>query len=443
MVERARISPGTSWRSRVDVALWIMPTAFVVGAGVLAFLTDRLDQRLIDSGRELPWLLNRGDVDDLRVLSGTVAGASISTLALVLSLTMVVMSNASTQFGPRLVRSFLRRRATKVTISVFTGLFVFSLLVLDSATSSGSSSVGPDGFRPEVGGTVVLAGAIAAVCCLIWYVQDIASSIQLPAVLATTVAELRGTVERLAADVSGDHDVELGTDGADVEVGRTGYVQQIERRPIVEAAARAGAVVQMTVRAGDFVVEGEVIARVHPGAAVGVLRDELGRRVDVGPHRTLDQDVQLAVDNVVEVALRALSPGINDTFTGLACLDWLADALITLAGVRLGRAVFVDPSGAARLIERQRTFTGIVASAYEKIRQSAVDNPAVAIRLVESITRVAAVVPGGEAGDALLAQATACVAAAAPRYVELDRAALLVRYDSLCERLGRPGDIPG
>ena len=457
-----RITPGTSRRSRLDVALWIMPMAFVLGALVLAVLTDRIDQWMADSGRTMPWLLDRGDVDDLRVLTGTVAGASITTLALVLSLTMVVLSNASTQFGPRLVRSFLRSRVTKVTISVFTGLFVYSILVLDSASATGQADRPVDGrFLPEVGGTVVLVGSIAAVSCLIWYLHHITSSIQLSALVAAVVSDLDEAVLRVGEplhDAGSAHGARsaddlrtawesmsagVEADGVEIETARSGYVQLIERRPLVDAAVAAGGVVQMVVRAGDFVVEGQTIARVHPPSAAAALAEACAKRIDVGPHRTLDQDLQLAVDQVVEVALRALSAAVNDTFTGLTCLDWLAEALITLSSATLGRTVHADASGAPRLVERQHSYAGIVNSAYEKIRQAGVDNPAVTIRLMESIGRVADVVVDPAARAALGRQADACFAASAPRHVELDREALTGRYVDVCRRLDRQPLVAG
>lgn len=444
MPRTTTISPGQAVRARRGVALWIGPAVAVVGAIVLALVTRQIDQALGSRGRRLPALLDRGDAEDLRTLVGTVAGASISTLALVLSLTMVVLTIASTQFGPRLVRTFLRSRATKWTISAFTGLFVFSLLVLDSTSSVSGEG---EAYVPSVGGSLVLVGALVAVGCLVWYVEDIASSIQLPSVVAAVVADMHAAVEEIRRDAlvagSGAHAAAFAqqweevrssveSDGAALVTGSSGYVQLIERDQIVRAATGANAVVEVLVRPGDFVVCGEMIARVYPGSALGALASVCAHHIDVGRHRTLDQDLQMAVDQVVEMALRALSPAINDTFTGLTCLDWLSDALVTLARTPLDLTRFGDESGSIRLVERPHSFAGIVHSAYEKIRQSGVDNPAVTIRLMESIARVARVIDDPDGRAALAEEADTCFHVSAPTHAPYDRADLSDRYIEVC-----------
>ncbi len=448
MARQRTITTGQALRSRLGVALWIGPAFSVIGAIILAVVARIADESLGDGRHHLPALLDRGDAEDLRTLVGAVAGASISTLALVLSLTMVVISIASTQFGPRLVRTFLRSRATKATISSFTGLFVFSLLVLDS--TSGVTSEGKE-FVPSIGGSLVLVGAIAAVGCLVWYVQDVASSIQLPSVVASVVSDLHKAVDEIAGDSvsSGGHEridtmvqdwvakrSDIADDAAELLAGTSGYVQLIEREPLIRVAAQANAIVEMLVRPGDFVVAGEAIARVSPAGALDQLAPVCAHRIDVGRHRTLDQDLQMAVDQVVEVALRALSPAINDTFTGLTCLDWLADALVTLARTPLHRTMFGDKAGNIRLVERPHSFAGIVHSAYEKIRQSGAENPAVTIRLMESIARVSKSVQDPDGRAALAEEADACYFVSAPTHALYDRVDLTERYLAVCEILG-------
>ena len=153
------------------------------------------------TGKKIPRLLDRGSADDVRAVLATIAGASITTLALVLSITMVVLTMAATQFGPRLIRGFLGSRATKVTISLFAGLFVYSILVLDSIRTG---EEGPE-LIPEIGTSVTLLVTFTAVMALIWYVHDVAQSIQLNQVvnviahdLATAIVATREDRENAA-----------------------------------------------------------------------------------------------------------------------------------------------------------------------------------------------------------------------------------------------------
>ena len=195
-------------------------------------------------------------------------------------------------------------------------------------------------------------------------------------------------------------------------------------------------------RAGDFVMAGDTIALIDgikgpPTEVHAELLHALEQHVDIGPHRTLDQDLEFAIDKLVEIALRALSPAINDTFTGLTCLDWLAASLRSLSTIPVDRSIHCDAAGRIRIVERPRHYAGLVTSAYAKIRQASADNPAITIRMLESIEKVAEVVTTDDARAALAEEADMVVASAlATGYVPKDEIALRRRYERVCAHLG-------
>lgn len=447
------VTPGSAPSLARSTSLWRSPVIAVAGAFVLEFVTSGIDRWIIRHEIELPRMLERGSPDDIRSVLSTIASATITTLALVLSITMVVLTLAATQFGPRLITTFLRSGTVKVTIGVFAGVFVYSLLVLDSVTTG----VSPDlRLSPDIGTTVALVGAIASVFCLIWYAHDVARGIQLPVVvegiygrLQTAIADTRGDRERAAGGRDPgaverewlEAESDVVADSAALTTTRAGYLQQIEYRKLMAVAAQHDAIVVLSTRPGDFLAEDDVLALVHPAAAVDAMKTAVETHVDLGPHRTLDQDLEFAIDQMVEIALRALSPAINDTFTGLTCLDWLGSTLRSLATIPVDRSIHCDAAGRIRIVERGRSTEGLVRAAYSKIRQSAAGNPAVAIRLIDSITTVAMATTDDVAHEqlrsALAAQAHMTVTAAlGSGYTPVDRDDLLRRYHLLTDHLG-------
>ena len=443
------IRPHGSRSAARTSALWIAPTTATGAAITFEWITHYIDARIIDAGIDVPGIFDRGGPDDIRALLTTIAGAAITTLALVLSLTMIALTLAAAQLGPRLVQQVLRLRASRVTTGVFTGLFAYSLLVLDSVSDRASSEMLPriarSSFLPHIGATVVLLLALGAVGCLVWFLTGVAGAVQLSNVVESVVADLRRAEETLpgaAVPAQGPAtrpSPELDA-GVSLRVARAGYVQLIRHEPLVAAAVHHGASIELFIRPGEFVTTGQEIGRIRPVAVGAAIGRSCERHIDIGPNRTLDQDLEFAVDQLVEVALRALSPALNDTFTALGCLDWLAEALCSMEGLEVERATWSDSGGTVRLVQRPRRLAGIIGRAYEKIRQSAAGNPAVMIGLLQSITRVAAVITDAGAHGELAQQADdAVVSALAQTPSPLDGADLRAAYDACCSALDRDG----
>jgi len=357
----------------------------------------------------------------------------------------VTLSMAATQFGPRLIGAFLKSGIAKATIGIFTGLFVYSLLVLDSVATTGDTNQ----QVPILGTTISLVMAIVAVTCLVWYANAMAQSVRLPRVVQVLADDLRAAVTQTAtSSISRRMDSlpdqeraeltrHLDADGTDLVADTSGYLQQIELQPLLDAATRSGAVVWCAARPGDFVMAGTRLVRITPSSAAHVLAPMCEQSIDLGAHRTIDQDVEFAIDQMVEIALRALSPAINDTFTAITCIDWLGTALRFLAETNTDRPVLRDDAGIVRVLTRPRPFPGLVDAAYDKIRQAGADNPAITIHLIDTISQVVDLVDGHETGGELMVQAHMVVAGAHTcRYTSRDWDGLYSRYTRLCTTVG-------
>jgi uncharacterized membrane protein len=199
--------------------------------------------------------------------------------------------------------------------------------------------------------------------------------------------------------------VRLEEDSGVVRAPSSGYLQYVSMSTLIDIATGSGAVIRLLHRPGHFVAEGQPLAQVWPAeAAPGVAR-ALGGAHATGPHRTLTQDLSFAVDQLVEIAIRALSPAVNDTFTALACIDWLGDGLGKIAARWEPATVYRDGAGHLRVLTVKVSFDRLAERAHDKIRQSSRGMPAVMIRQLDALAKVMAHTISDEQRELLLGQA--------------------------------------
>jgi uncharacterized membrane protein len=404
-------SLGWSWRREaLRTNLWLVPMIEVIVAIGLYFATHAIDRAAFDHTLRLPSWVIFGSADAARQILTTLAAAVITVVGVVFSITIVTLTLASTQFGPRMLRNFIRDRGTQFTLGTFVATFVYATLVLISIGPGG----GTDTFVPHLSITLSVALVTVSMGVLIFFIHHIATSIQLPQVIASIARDLSRAI-----DVESDDDgvkIEAGPSvselltrmqegGGEVPAPASGYLQFIRHETLVGLAAEKGAVIRLHYRPGHFVVSGNAMATVWPAGAAGSVSQALRRAHICGPNRTLVQDLAFAVDQLVEIAIRALSPAVNDTFTALTCIDWLGESLCKITTqwhpVRLHR----DSHGFVRVIMAQVGYPGLVERAFEKIRQASRGMPAVMIRQLEALTNIMEHTTAPDQRQLLLAQA--------------------------------------
>jgi uncharacterized membrane protein len=336
-----------------------------------------------------------GSADAARQILTTIAAAIITVVGVVFSIILVTLTLASTQFGPRMLRNFIRDRSTQLTLGTFVATFVYAVLVL---ASIGIGSHGE--FVPHVSVTVTLGLMVADLAVLIYFIHHTAVSIQLPQVIASIAADLAEAIKEQGSGKTGPHPkagptaaelVSQAEEGSAVLLAPvSGYVQFIRHQNLVRLATEAEAVINLEHRPGHFIVGGHRFATVWPPEAAPHIRQALGRAHVVGPHRTLSQDVSFGIDQLVEIALRALSAAVNDTFTALTCIDWLGENLCKIVAQWHPARVHRDDRGFIRVIAPEPSYDRLVQRAFEKLRQSSVGQPAVMIRLLDALARIMA-----------------------------------------------------
>jgi len=396
--------------------LWLVPTILVLLVVVLFAASFGIDRAASDGSLSLPSWLNHGGADAARAILTAIAAAVITVVGVVFSITIVALTLASTQFGPRMLRNFIRDAGTQLTLGVFVATFVFSVLALGSV----SSAPAPE-FVPHFSVSVALALLLVDLGVLIYFIHHVAKSIQITEVIggiardlgralqtvAYESAEARRTVAPAvprAASLAEVHD-RLAVSGIELTATRSGYLQAIDHRRLARIAARHGAVMSIAHRPGHFVVRGRPLAVVWPPAAAPEVDRALRRAHVVGPSRTLAQDLQFAIDQLVEIAIRALSPAVNDTYTAITCIDWLGDAMCKLVSSGLPDGVYRDDRGEIRVIERALTYDRVINRAFDKIRQAGRGMPAVAIRQLENLAKIAEYAATGAQRDLVVRQA--------------------------------------
>lgn len=374
---------------RLRGSLWFLPTLMALAAVVLALLCARLDAAL-QNGFD-PWwveVLYRGESDSARTLLSTVAGSMITVAGVTFSATMVALSLASSQLGPRLLVSFMRDRGNQVVLGGFIATFLFCLLALGETRAVdrplASSSV-----------TVALGLAVGSLLLFIYFIHHIASSMQADKVIALVTIDVRRHLDRIfPAERRNEPPVALGVASADdaqaeVSAPDTGYLQAVDEAGLLEIAVDRDVCLHLLRRPGHHVALGDPLVR----ASAPTLPDDAVRRIQsaflVGGSRTAEQDPEYGVHQLVEIALRALSPGLNDPYTAITCIDHLAGSLAEVASRPERPPVRIDEHGTLRLTLSRIDFGGIVDAAFSEIRQSSVAVPSVSIRLLEALATIA------------------------------------------------------
>ena len=334
-----------------------------------------------------------------------IAAAIITTVGVVFSITILALTLASQQFGPRMMRNFVRDFGNQFTLGTFVASFVYSVLALGSI----SSYPHPD-FVPRLCIAVAELLLLLDLAVLIYFINHIAGSIQLPAVIAGIAHDLDVAIDKEFPEQDDTRDQAAVISARDLRVrlqqpdelldalerrggvvlaAKSGYLQFVGYSQLTKIARLLDATIRLDYRPGHFIVAGQPIAKVFPQGAAKQVEDALAKSHVTGPHRTLMQDPVFAIDQIVEIAIRALSPAVNDTFTALTCLDWLSEGLCRLSQRELTHDIYRDEEGRIRLIGAGWSYERIISRALDKIRQAAVGMPAVAIRMLDTISVVA------------------------------------------------------
>lgn len=376
-------------------SFWFLPSLAVVDGIAAALALIEADAVWGDHWLALfPRLFGAG-AEGARLMLSTLAGSMMSLMGITFSMTLVALSLASSQYTSRILRNFMGNRATQMTLGVFAGIFTYCLIVLRSIHG------GDAGFIPSAAVFFAFVLALAGVVVLIFFIHHIASSIQAVSIIASVAEETNAAMDRVFSQMQG-REPDGAEDAVDQQVSApldertwypvpavvSGYIKGVDEEAILDLARNHRTIVRMERGVGAFAVEGAVLASL----ALTYPPDQgmiaaLNRAYIVSRHRTIEQDPAFGIRQIVDIALKALSPGVNDTSTAVMCVDYLA-AILARLSVRCHPPTHRYEGEALRVIAIVPTFEGLLAEAFDQIRGSAEGNVAIIARMLGAIDTV-------------------------------------------------------
>jgi uncharacterized membrane protein len=375
---------------------WFIPMLMAIAAVVLAFVMISLD-RAGKAGpiEQLGWVY-AGGPDGARAVLSAVAGSLATVTATAFSITIVALQLAASNFGPRLLRNFMQDTGNQVVLGTFIATFIYCLLVLRSIHGEDYNL-----FVPQLSVTVGIILAITSIGVLIYFIHHASTIIQASHVIVGVSHDFDQALDRLfpeeiGQDMSesqraiGEIPKQFDQEAASIRVNDVGYLQVIDDNELMKLARQYNLLIRLEVRPGQFIVKGNELVKVYPRERVDrSLADQVRKAFILGKERTEQQDIEFPIDQLVEIALRAISPAVNDPFTAIRCIDRLSASLASLAQREFPSSYRYDKAHNLRVIAQPITFEKLVDQAFSPIRQYARSDSAVIISLLIAITRIA------------------------------------------------------
>lgn len=380
--------------SDVRSSLWFVPTLMVAAAIILALLLIEIDGNVKREWlAEYPRIFGAG-ADGSRGMLSSIAGSMITIAGLSFSLTIVAMAQTSSQYTSRILRNFMRDSRNQFILGFFVGVFAYCLVVLRTIRG------GDEGrFIPSFAVFFGLILAIGSIGVLIFFIHHIATLIQASTIIGTAADETIKSVIKLFPEELGEEadqyeeekmSEEIETDDWQIiRSHKTGFIQNVDSEVLIRRAEKHNCVFKMERRIGDFVVKNSPLVSFNgSGAADFTGESDFKEIFLISKYRTIDNDAAFGVRQIVDVALKALSPGINDTTTAVVCINYLSAILSELANRRIENQ-FRSKDGKVRVIARGETFQSLTDAAFNQIRDSADGNTTIYLQILDSIKTVA------------------------------------------------------
>ena len=372
---------------------WFLPVLIICFAVILSMTLVSLDNSISISQEGWIRFLLVNSPDSARSILTTISGAMIGVAGTVFSVTLVALTLASSQFGPRLIKNFMYVRLNQIVLGSYISTYLYCLLVLNSITDSNGYS-----FIPPISILVAIFAAIANIVLLIIFIHQIAVSIQADKVVSDISDFIAVQVKILFPEKMGDEleeeDISEALAGitaypykVSIKSPKSGYIQYIGSEDLIEHVTKHNALLELFHRPGSFIVEGNELGILYSytpfnEAAIKLLIEQFV----IGKTKTAHQDLEFSIHQMVEIAARALSPGVNDPYTAISCIDNLSSTMCYLAEAKFPSKYRFDKDDHLRIVTDALDFEGVLNAAFNQIRQFSKDSPAVIIRLMEALT---------------------------------------------------------
>jgi uncharacterized membrane protein len=420
----------------------VRPLIIALTLGAAGALLSALEEAVPALNAWAPKVLfpSHADPQVAQVILAAIAASMMTVVSIVFAILLMTLTLASMQFSPRILVSFARDRVTQRTLGIFLGTFSYCLAALPAARSV------PQPFAPVL---TVLGAMLLALACVAWllfFIHHISQAISVNHIVEKIAGETEAIIDEIMPEPRRRGRMPPAampepTEGeAAVASDVSGYVRFIDIDRLVFLARSYGVSIRIVRRVGHFVPAGVPLVTVSKGDRLSPLRSaELRGAFDIGPTRTLQQDIEFGVLQIVDIALRAISPAVNDPSTAISCVDQLSRILIRFAAREEPAALRYDPPGALRVSMLWPDLDRLVDAAFDQIRLYARGDIAVSLRMLRALGDIAGTIPDPAVQKGLAERGRRIVAGCAGTFHEDELGELRLRLATL-ERLA---SVPG
>ena len=378
--------------NNVRSSFWFMPSLIVMGS--IAFAVALIEVDFEGSDRWLarwPRLFGAG-ADGARGMMSTIAGSMMTVVGVTFSMILVVLALASSQYTSRILRNFMRSRVTQVVLGIFAGIFTYCLIVLRTIRGGDEGA-----FVPSLAVFFGFVLALGGVGALMFFIHHIASSIQASSIIASVAQETTAAIDRLFPEKLGQgpgEDEQTRRPLAErnwhaVPAHQSGYIQSVNNAAILRLARDKKTIVWMEHGIGEFVVQNtKLVSLALEDPPDQETIAALQATFSISSHRTVDQDAAFGIRQIVDVALKALSPGIIDTTTAVMCVDYLASILARIAPRQIPSSRRYE-EGELRVIAKGPSFESLLGESFDQIRRIAKGDVAILSRMLDAFQTLA------------------------------------------------------
>lgn len=387
-----------------------MPSLIVLGSIALAVALIEADSAGSDRWlAQWPRLFGAG-AEGARGMMSTIAGSMMTVVGVTFSMILVVLALASSQYTSRILRNFMRSRVTQVVLGIFAGIFTYCLIVLRTIRSGDEGA-----FVPSLAVFFGFVLALGGVGALMFFIHHIASSIEASSIIASVARETIAAIDRMFPERLGegpDEDEDDPTPRPPAErnwravpAKESGYIQSVDNAALLRVVRDRKTIVRMERGIGEFVVRDTALASLAledppDQETTGALQATFS----ISSHRTVEQDAAFGIRQIVDVALKALSPGINDVTTAVTCVDYLTAILARIAPRQIPSSHRYE-EGELRVIAKGPSFESLLVESFDQIRSSATGNVAIMLRMLGALQTIAGLTAGIHRRRALCDQA--------------------------------------
>ena len=366
-------------------SFWFVPCLFLIGSIILALGLIEIDGRYDHSWiSDWPRLFGAGASASRGMLT-SIASSTMSMMTVAFSMTLVTLALASSQYSSRILRSFMRSRKTQVVLGIFAGIFTYCLIVLRTVRGGDDSE-----YIPSISVFVGFILAVVGVGALVLFIHHIASSIQASNIVGSVAEDTLATIKKIFPEMMGD-----GKDEENVEdvpefrksvlAKKSGYIQSINEQELIKIACQWDIVIKMNYGIGEFVVAGMPIVSISSESDMNEKEANKIREIfNIQRNRTIEQDALFGIRQIVDVALKALSPGVNDTTTGVMCINYLTVICAQLTMRKIPSTYRFD-NKKLRVVARAPDYEQFLRESFDQIRYNAKDNVTIIKELLNAI----------------------------------------------------------